>query len=122
MEKVFYGNWLFAVQEWLEIISKIRTKKFPVGSDVFRWHFPITQLCGFVECEQCFLFSRKVKDVFVCYHDMRRETHFSILIDEMRKESPNFEIALAECQIIFGAILEDCPDKDRAIKDGIVFG
>ena len=92
----------------------------------------------------CPLFHRKVDGIRICYAKpptwpcVCPFTHFWIFVGEMRK--PNYwdclptneeimrirksfsrETALKEAEIIYRAILEDCPDKKRAQEDGIIF-
>ncbi|MCK5286003.1 MAG: hypothetical protein KAJ58_02135 [Candidatus Pacebacteria bacterium] len=40
----------------------------------------------------------------------------------MGKKSVNFQETEYYCNLILDAILEDCPNKERAIEDGIDFG
>lgn len=126
MAKISYENWLSSAQKWVGIKEKVKRKeRFTLHRNGFRNLF-VTTPCGYCEefegCESCALFLKRIADLPICYHDMNlMKTHFSSFVLEMRKKEPKFEAALFYTKIILDAILKDCPDKDRAIQDGVKF-
>ncbi|MCK4386534.1 MAG: hypothetical protein KAV41_00400 [Candidatus Pacebacteria bacterium] len=123
-EKIGYKNWLSSARKWVKIVIKVQWEEKFASDRGFKELLVVTS-CGYCEefatCDSCSLFLKRVESCLVCFDKLRFKTHFTCFVDEMQTEEPNFEIALRHAEVILNAILEDCPDKDRAIQDGIVF-
>ncbi|MCK4918482.1 MAG: hypothetical protein KAS02_01710 [Candidatus Pacebacteria bacterium] len=130
---ISYRNWLPSAQDWICIMNKVKKGESFYPSIGFRG-LSLSNSYGYCSscknfCGICPLFLKKEplssdvdsEKICICYHLLSGKTHFSLFLSEMRKISPCFEKAKYHCKVILGAILENCPDKDRAIRDGIVF-
>ncbi|MCK5286015.1 MAG: hypothetical protein KAJ58_02195 [Candidatus Pacebacteria bacterium] len=124
VQKILYERWLVSAQKWWQILEKIQRK------NVFSWNngfsdLNVNEVCGYCNyyqsCKQCYLSRILSSYISICYAVVFTKSHYGIFLSEMRKNSPNFEIAEYHCKVILDVILEDCPDKERAIEDGIVF-
>ena len=124
-EKISYENWLSSARKWVKNVKKVQDEEL-FSNDWGFDNLAVVKRCGYCRelkgCGQCSLFEKRMESMAICYSHLTALTHFSMFVKEMRKKQPNFEIALQECQIVLNAILEDCPDKNRAVQDGIVFG
>ena len=123
-EKIGYKNWLSSARKWVKIVKKVGKKESFVSPDGFG-NLEVFTACGycdeFASCRLCPLFLKKVKGFSVCFRNDSSQTHFMCFLFEMQTEEPKFEIALHYAEVVLNAILEDCPDKDRAVQDRIVF-
>ncbi|MCK4918715.1 MAG: hypothetical protein KAS02_02940 [Candidatus Pacebacteria bacterium] len=132
IRKISYLNWLPSVLKWIEALERVQREEPFLSIDGFDG-LKIAEACGY--CEEfspcscgCPLYLKnrnlfgknKLTKIPVCV-TYCSQTHFWLFIDEMQKNKPDFGRAKYHCKVILGAILEDCPDREEAVEDGIVF-
>ena len=122
--KISYKNWWLPARKWMRIVEKVKNGEHFADSRGFE-DMMVAEDCGYCKqfkiCEQCTLFLKQVDYYPICHDNFRlAKIHFSFFIMEMRREDPDFKIALYHAEVILNAILEDCPDKTQAIEDGTV--
>ena len=129
--KISYENWLSSTQKWVKIFKKILEKELFFNAESYS-NLKVVTRCGYCEeiasCHHCFLFKKRQQrgetnksEIPICYKNNTRTNHFCLFVEEMRKLVPNFKIAKYHCDVILNTILEDCPNKEQAVKNGIVF-
>jgi len=123
-QKIPYENWLSSAQKWAEIVKRIEEgEEFSSPSGFY--DLEVVESCGYCQwarghggCWQCSL-ARLAGALPVCGYSLRIKSHFSLMVSFMGNDL--LLRALPHARIVKKAILDDCPDKDKAIKDGIVF-
>ena len=128
MSKISYDNWLSSALKWQGVKKRVQRKDRFVNSFGFFDLDVGGTICGYCRefglecCDDCPLYQQHSKfRIRICHTYLNSPTHFSSFLNEMKKMEPTIETALTEAQIILNAILEDCPDENRAIRDGIIF-
>ena len=129
--KVSYLNWLSSAQKWEKIIEKVKAKEpfddKRYGYKDLRIMFP----CGYCReieifescniCNFCFLYQTEFRSYPICSKYGLLSSIFGLFCSFMEEDPFDFKKALEYAEIILQAIIDDCPDKDQAIKDGIIF-
>ncbi|MCK5286123.1 MAG: hypothetical protein KAJ58_02780 [Candidatus Pacebacteria bacterium] len=125
IREISYENWLLSAQKWVETLERTQKKERFLTTDGF-YRLRIVVPCGyckeFLPCRcGCPLSSEANSgEISICFR-LFGGTHFWYFVNEMKKIDSDFRKAEYHCKVILGAIWEDCPDRARATKDGIVF-
>lgn len=128
--KISYPNWLSSAQKWVEIVKRVKAKESFVCDYGFQGLLVATY-CGYClnvkkhfasnMCRGCALYHKKTNGTPICFEGTYEVSYLFLFLREMKEYPINLEDAQRYAEIILQAILEDCPNKDRAIQDGIIF-
>ncbi len=124
MKKIEYENWRSAIEKWIGIMEKIKQGEELLWRGRFNG-LRVVGECGYCSfhqtCLDCVLYKTFIFNRRVCSAGPIKivNSYFWLFVREMQKEKINFYKAHQYAEKVFISISQDCPDKRRALNDGI---